>query len=189
MRGKKTTFFDCIWEHMRGNVIEQVQKNVKLDLPKSPYCDTALLLHTDIFYSETDEGTVTTSGVCAFTHFEEIMCGCFKMYCRWKGTFSRSHAHVTVSFLFFTWAQWTMFWTEVPAGQCVVYTGVLVWKIETSSWRNIPKSIAIKEHNWTMLKCVIPCSGSSHQNHRGERRCSHTAHSRAFCCRIQWQKT
>jgi len=44
-----------------------------------------------------DEGTVTTSGVCVFTHFEEIMWGCFKMYCRWKGT----HAHVTVSFLFY----------------------------------------------------------------------------------------
>lgn len=26
-----------------------------------------------------------------------------------------------------TWAQCTMFWTEVPAGQCVVYTGVRVW--------------------------------------------------------------
>lgn len=112
------------------------------------HLSASLLYYTLILYNETDEWTVTTSGVCIFTHFEEIMWGCIKMYCRWKGIFSKSHEHVTeLLFFFFTWAQWTMFWTEVPAGQCVVYTGVLVWKIETNTLRNIPKSTEIKEHN------------------------------------------
>lgn len=114
----------------------------------TPQCLSTLLhYYTLILYTETDEGTVTTSGVCIFTHFEEIMWGCIKMYCRWKGIFIKSHEHVTELLYFFTWAQWTMFWTEVPAGQCVVYTGVLVWKIKTNTLRNIPKSTEIKEHN------------------------------------------
>lgn len=107
IKSKKKQKTTNIWLHLRTHAgqcdpagpekcqMRLIQKQLLWHLSAS------LLYYTLILYNETDEWTVTTSGVCIFTHFEEIMWGCIKMYCRWKGIFSKSHEHVTELLFFF----------------------------------------------------------------------------------------